>query len=70
MVKKHSYMGIMHEIFSAPKQGWENVYINYHPTGLYESQDYLAQKNTDLASRRNSCNDTSCGKRKRERYLG
>lgn len=37
MVKQHSYMGIMHEIYSAPKRSWENVYINYHPTGLCES---------------------------------
>ena len=41
MVKRHSYMGIMHEIYSAPKQSWENVYINYHPTGLCESPSSL-----------------------------
>lgn len=41
MVKKHPYMGIMHEIYSAPKQSWENVYVNYHPTGLCESPMHL-----------------------------
>lgn len=43
MVKKHPYMGIMHEIYSVPKQRWENVYINYHPTGLCESQVIFSQ---------------------------
>jgi Domain of unknown function (DUF4188) len=32
---KHSHLGIMHEIFEIPKRnGWEGIYINYHPTGL------------------------------------
>lgn len=31
---KHKYIGIMHEVFACPKQHWEGVYINYHPTGL------------------------------------
>jgi heme-degrading monooxygenase HmoA len=26
-------VGIMHEVFSAPKTNWEGVYVNYHPTG-------------------------------------
>ncbi|KAI9877777.1 MAG: hypothetical protein M1830_000492 [Pleopsidium flavum] len=34
MVKEHPYLGIMHEVYAVPKQGWESVYINYHPTGL------------------------------------
>ncbi len=37
MVKKYSYLGIMHEIYSVPKHNWENVYVNYHPTGFGES---------------------------------
>lgn len=32
--KKHKHIGIMHEVFAAPKNGWEGVYVNYHPTGL------------------------------------
>jgi hypothetical protein len=32
---KHSHIGIMHEVFEIPKRnGWEGIYINYHPTGL------------------------------------
>jgi hypothetical protein len=27
------HVGIMHEMFAAPKGGWEGVYLNYHPTG-------------------------------------
>ncbi|KIW89596.1 uncharacterized protein Z519_09752 [Cladophialophora bantiana CBS 173.52] len=34
-VSKHKHIGIMHEIFALPeRQGWEGIYINYHPTGL------------------------------------
>ena len=36
--QKHSaelkHIGIMHEVFSAPKHSWEGIYVNYHPTGL------------------------------------
>ncbi|KAK5162868.1 uncharacterized protein LTR77_011125 [Saxophila tyrrhenica] len=28
------HLGIMHEVFAAPKHASEGVYINYHPTGL------------------------------------
>jgi hypothetical protein len=27
------HVGIMHEMFAAPKGGWEGVYLNYQPTG-------------------------------------
>lgn len=27
-------MGIMHEVFAAPRHASEGVYVNYHPTGL------------------------------------
>lgn len=31
----HRNLGIMHEIFEVPKtNGFEGIYINYHPTGL------------------------------------
>ena len=33
-IQKHSYLAIMHEVYAAPKNSWEGVYINYHPTGL------------------------------------
>ena len=31
---KMKHVGIMHEIFSAPKHAAEGIYVNYHPTGL------------------------------------
>lgn len=31
---KVHHIAIMHEVYAAPKQCWEGVYINYHPTGL------------------------------------
>lgn len=34
MATKPKHVGIMHEIFVAPKGSWEGVYVNYHPTGL------------------------------------
>lgn len=34
-VAKHKHIGIMHEVFALPERnGWEGIYINYHPTGL------------------------------------
>jgi hypothetical protein len=30
--KEHPHVGIMHEIFAAPKNGWECEYFNYHRT--------------------------------------
>ena len=32
--KGHPHIGIMHEIYSAPKGHWENVYHNFRPFGL------------------------------------
>jgi heme-degrading monooxygenase HmoA len=31
---KLPHIGIMHEVFAAPKNSWEGIYVNYHPTGL------------------------------------
>ncbi|KAF2820609.1 hypothetical protein CC86DRAFT_374291 [Ophiobolus disseminans] len=31
---QHKHVGIMHEVFTCPKNSWEGVYLNYHPTGL------------------------------------
>lgn len=33
-IKQHGHIGFMHEIFEADKGHWENVYINFQPTGL------------------------------------
>ncbi len=32
--KGHSHIGIMHEIYSAPKGNWENIYHNFRPFGM------------------------------------
>ena len=31
---KLDHIGIMHEVFYCPKNCWEGIYVNYHPTGL------------------------------------
>lgn len=31
---KMKHVGIMHEIYAAPKHSSEGIYVNYHPTGL------------------------------------
>ncbi|KAH6604517.1 hypothetical protein Trco_006224 [Trichoderma cornu-damae] len=28
------HLSIMHEVYSAPKKNWENIFINYHLTGI------------------------------------
>ena len=33
-VHKLPHIGIMHEVFAVPKNSWEGIYMNYHPTGL------------------------------------
>ena len=32
--QKHKHIGIMHEVYAAPKNSWEGIYVNYHPTGI------------------------------------
>jgi hypothetical protein len=32
--KQHPHIGIMHEVYEVPKGHWENIYVNYHPTGI------------------------------------
>ena len=32
--EKHKHIGIMHEVFAAPKNSWEGIYVNYHTTGM------------------------------------
>lgn len=33
-LKQHDFLGINHEIYEAEKGHWENVYVNFQPTGL------------------------------------
>ncbi|KAI9815771.1 MAG: hypothetical protein M1827_002167 [Pycnora praestabilis] len=33
-LEQHPHISIMHEVFYAPKNCWEGIYINYKPTGL------------------------------------
>ncbi|PTB41113.1 hypothetical protein M441DRAFT_58548 [Trichoderma asperellum CBS 433.97] len=30
----HPHLCIMHELYDAPKKGWENIFVNYHRTGI------------------------------------
>lgn len=30
----HPHLSIMHEIYAAPKKQWENIFLNYHLTGI------------------------------------
>jgi len=32
--KKHAYVGFNHELYEAPPGHWENIYMNFQPTGL------------------------------------
>lgn len=48
--KDHDHLGIMHEVFAAPKNGWEGVYINYHPAGLnaaYKQVDVKTEQGSE-----------------------
>ncbi len=33
-LKRHNYIGFMHEVYEAPAGAWEGVYINFQPTLL------------------------------------
>ena len=37
VTRSHPHLGIMHEVFAAPKGHWENIYINFKPFGMGES---------------------------------
>lgn len=43
-LKKLDMTAIMHEIFVAPKSGWEGIYVNYHPTGLLATHTQIDLK--------------------------
>lgn len=47
-VKQHPHVGIMHEIYSVPKQQWESIYVNYHPTQLAATSYPKKQKNGEV----------------------
>lgn len=34
ITKTHPHLSIMHEVYHAPKGHWENIYVNYHLTGI------------------------------------
>lgn len=34
LIPKYPYVLVRHEIFAAPKDGWEDVYTNYSLTGM------------------------------------
>jgi hypothetical protein len=34
ITKSHPHLSIMHEVYQAPKNQWENIYINNHLTGF------------------------------------
>lgn len=34
ITKLHPHLSIMHEVYQAPKNHWENIYINNHLTGI------------------------------------
>ncbi|KAJ5128650.1 hypothetical protein N7448_002369 [Penicillium atrosanguineum] len=34
ITKSHPHLSIMHEVYQAPKNHWENIYINNHLTGI------------------------------------
>ncbi|EHK25746.1 uncharacterized protein TRIVIDRAFT_219507 [Trichoderma virens Gv29-8] len=34
LVKTHPHLSIMHEVYTARKKNWENIFINYHLTGI------------------------------------
>lgn len=37
ITKSHPHLSIMHEVYQAPKDHWENIYINNHLTGIGQS---------------------------------
>jgi hypothetical protein len=39
--KDLKHVGIMHEVFACPKNGWEGVYVNYHPTGQSTHESWV-----------------------------
>lgn len=34
LIPQNPHVSVRHEIFAAPRDGWEGVHTNYHPTGL------------------------------------
>jgi Domain of unknown function (DUF4188) len=42
-LKKHNYLGIMHEVYEADRGMWESIYVNFQPVGLgattYQKRD-------------------------------
>ncbi|KAJ5986653.1 hypothetical protein N7451_011018 [Penicillium sp. IBT 35674x] len=38
ITKSHPHLSIMHEVYQAPKNHWENIFINNHLTGIAATQ--------------------------------
>lgn len=36
ITRTHPHLSISHEVYHAPKGCWENIYVNYHLTGIGE----------------------------------
>ena len=41
VAREHQHLGILHEVYCAPKGGWENIYINCPPFGMGKCGHYL-----------------------------
>lgn len=50
--EKWGHIGLMHEVFSVPRGGWEAVYNNYHPTGLGATTTLATAKDANGGERR------------------
>ena len=37
--KQHPDVGIMHEVYEVPRGKWENIYVNYHRSGIGRPPD-------------------------------
>jgi hypothetical protein len=46
-ISKFGHIGLMHEVFRAPKGHWEGVYVNYHPTGLAATSKKITRKTAE-----------------------
>lgn len=50
ITKSHPHLSIMHEVYQAPKNHWENIFINNHLTGIGRSNPafFPSDKNPEL----------------------
>ncbi|KAL9101128.1 MAG: hypothetical protein Q9187_009277, partial [Circinaria calcarea] len=43
MTKSHPHLGMMHEVYAMPKGHWENIYKNFTPFGMGQTQHLVGQ---------------------------